>query len=271
MQIFHLKIGTSRYDVTSLFSSSWLLTQQQIPRKLEPWPEEYVRRASINNFGYGGANAHVIMEAWEPYLSSTMRTSKVSALLEPPRLSSNVSTVSSYIGNAEDCFDREENIAVDTPTTNNSSVTSDLVESSMLKSRVLLLSAKDEVVAQKILERLRDYLTLSNMEDEELINRLAHTLGNRRSKFPWRIAFPSPTTKVGLLLLLNDPPRLAPTRSTKVPRLGFVFTGQGAQWYAMGRELIEVYPVFLATLQEANNHLQDMDCTWDLIGKVTFF
>lgn len=36
-----------------------------------------------------------------------------------------------------------------------------------------------------------------------------------------------------------------------------VFTGQGAKWYAMGRELIEAYPVFKEAIQEADKHIFD--------------
>jgi acyl transferase domain-containing protein len=43
-----------------------------------------------------------------------------------------------------------------------------------------------------------------------------------------------------------------------------VFTGQGAQWYAMGRELIEPYPVFKATLFEAESYLNDFGTDWSL-------
>ena len=35
----------------------------EIATELTSWPESRVRRASINSFGYGGANGHVILEA----------------------------------------------------------------------------------------------------------------------------------------------------------------------------------------------------------------
>ncbi|KEY74780.1 hypothetical protein S7711_06677 [Stachybotrys chartarum IBT 7711] len=39
----------------------------KIPTTTIPWPSKYhVRRASINNFGFGGANAHVIIEQYRP-------------------------------------------------------------------------------------------------------------------------------------------------------------------------------------------------------------
>lgn len=47
----------------------------QVPVKAEPWPADLPRRASISNFGYGGANAHVIMEDASYYLSSRIERS----------------------------------------------------------------------------------------------------------------------------------------------------------------------------------------------------
>lgn len=34
----------------------------KVPTKLESWPADHPRRASVNSFGYGGANVHVVLE-----------------------------------------------------------------------------------------------------------------------------------------------------------------------------------------------------------------
>ncbi|KAF7588746.1 hypothetical protein BBP40_005272 [Aspergillus hancockii] len=43
---------------------------------------------------------------------------------------------------------------------------------------------------------------------------------------------------------------------------------QGAQWYAMGRELLSSYPVFRNSIQEANEYLQTLGCQWDLLEEL---
>lgn len=54
--------------------------------------------------------------------------------------------------------------------------------------------------------------------------------------------------------------------SSQSPRIGYVFSGQGAQWYAMGRELIVAYPAFRNALEEADAHPRDLGATWSLLG-----
>jgi acyl transferase domain-containing protein len=64
---------------------------------------------------------------------------------------------------------------------------------------------------------------------------------------------------------------LIPTRETESPRIGYVFTGQGAQWHAMGRELLEQYPVFAATLNAADAYLFKLGAPFSLLGMFFMF
>ncbi|KAH8651356.1 reducing type I polyketide synthase [Xylariales sp. PMI_506] len=215
---------------------SWDL---KIPRKLEPWPSGLPRRASINNFGYGGANAHVIMEAWQPDLATT-----------------------------DDAKPASSTTSDTTPSSSPSEPDSTKMLSG-LESRVFVLSAKDDITVKKMAERLKTHVASSKVEETELMDRLAHTLSERRSQFASKISFSSPASREGILSALSDPEKLIPTRTTKAPKIGMVFTGQGAQWYAMGRELIGVYPVFTDALTEADQALREMECPWSLIDELT--
>lgn len=49
------------------------------------------------------------------------------------------------------------------------------------------------------------------------------------------------------------------------PRLVFMFGGQGSQWFAMGRQLIETEPVFKEAISAVSNLVRDMGKTWSLI------
>lgn len=94
---------------------------------------------------------------------------------------------------------------------------------------------------------------------------LALTLAERKSRFPWATAVRA-CTLAELAEKLGSPDR-KPRRSLKAPRLGFVFNGQGAQWHAMGRELIAEYPVFRQSLSTADSILKEYGAVWSLQGK----
>jgi acyl transferase domain-containing protein len=62
----------------------------------------------------------------------------------------------------------------------------------------------------------------------------------------------------------------ASERAQKPPTINFVFTGQGAQWPAMGKELIEHFPQFRADLSHMNNILAKLPHppAWNLIEEL---
>jgi acyl transferase domain-containing protein/NADPH:quinone reductase-like Zn-dependent oxidoreductase/ubiquinone/menaquinone biosynthesis C-methylase UbiE len=190
----------------------------KIPTRLEPWPVGQLRRASVNNFGYGGSNTHVILD---------------DALYHKPEL------LRASIGHSNGAGSAE-------------------------RRYIIPLSARDEGVVRTMTSNLKDYLSENSrisLED------LAYTLGQRRSVFPWASAV-SATSISELTAALGDPLRKPIYCSGGQPRLGFVFNGQGAQWHAMGRELIAAYPVFEDSLREADSILKRLGAPWSLVEEL---
>lgn len=132
--------------------------------------------------------------------------------------------------------------------------------------QVLVLSGKDQHSTKRMLLALRDYLLSRSTQNEQvfLLN-LAYTLNNRRSRFPWKAVVSISDTN-GLIATLESPNTQICNFDGK-PRLGFVFTGQGAQWHAMGRELLSTYSVFKQSILEAEQILKDFGCSWSAVGK----
>ncbi|KAJ5822474.1 hypothetical protein N7447_004814 [Penicillium robsamsonii] len=196
----------------------------KIPLSLQEWPSLPMQRASINNFGYGGANAHVIVESTE-------------SMLLP------ITPSSSEMGNTPNPKKR---------------------------SRVFVLSAKDPTAARSMGENLCDYVA-TNLENssenqEQILDQLAFTLGQRRTRFPWTMAWSG--SSLADVHATLDSARSSAQRSTRAPRVGMAFTGQGAQWFGMGRELFGAYPVFRDTMYEIDACLKKMGATWSAVEEL---
>lgn len=108
----------------------------------------------------------------------------------------------------------------------------------------------------------------------DLLDHLSYTLG-RRALLKWRVAVPA-ATSFELIEALNSN-GILPTKAS-VPgqghtsdlRIGFVFTGQGAQWHAMGRELYgqQGFPAFAAALSRADRYLRKLGAEWSLVDEL---
>lgn len=181
----------------------------------------------MNNFGYGGANAHLILEDYASYSSSHQ------AVYQP-----------------------NQQLRIEEGDESH-------------RSRIFLLSGKDEQAAVAMASNLMDHLSKQQFTSEQqYLDDLAYTLGQRRSRFPWVNA--QTATTISDLTKKLEASKSNPRKTTEKPKIGFVFTGQGAQWWAMGRELIGAYPVFKDLVLASEKCLQEFGSDWNLIGKLSF-
>lgn len=217
---------------------------RQVPIAPTPWPADKPRRASVNCFGYGGTNGHAILEAAPA--SSHLVLEGTSGTIN-----------GTFIGEVNGSANGTTN-GTDIPKSSSISGEED-------RSLVYIISAKDPVAAEQMNKNLAKYIREAMiLGNQPSPVDLAFTLAERKSRFPWVTALRAKGL-VELADRLDEPDRKA-ARTTQKPRLGFVFNGQGAQWHAMGRELIEGYPVFRRSLLAADQILKDYGATWSLHG-----
>ncbi|CAN8097034.1 unnamed protein product [Discula destructiva] len=114
------------------------------------------------------------------------------------------------------------------------------------KPTVLLLSAARPEAIQTISKGLVEYLS----EHPDRLDGVAYTLAERRERLKYR-AF----CVAGGADSLTEPVAVA-CHDTRQP--AFVFTGQGAQWAYMGRQLMIDYPSFLVDIQSMDKILQKL-------------
>ncbi|KAF9884922.1 hypothetical protein FE257_000913 [Aspergillus nanangensis] len=94
---------------------------------------------------------------------------------------------------------------------------------------------------------------------------VAYTLSERRTRLFHRAFVSTRTTDVHENLFT------VAKRSPKAPKVGFLFTGQGAQWPRMGKALVEAVPWVRSTLKDLDEVLQSLPNPpeWSLISELT--
>ncbi|KAL4914815.1 thiolase-like protein [Aspergillus aurantiobrunneus] len=99
--------------------------------------------------------------------------------------------------------------------------------------------------------------------EEFAVTDLAYTLSERRTTFDFRSFAVAPSLQDLASKIDKDGlPRL--NRISHRPNAAFVFTGQGAQWPAMGRELLG-NPIFRASIDRSKAVLEQEGCKWDVL------
>ncbi|KAF2139378.1 uncharacterized protein K452DRAFT_352624 [Aplosporella prunicola CBS 121167] len=211
----------------------------KIPQKLTPWPSSNgVRRASVNCFGFGGESAHIILDSTESFLGQHHANS----------------TPSSRSGSGSSSgFEM-----IDFPGT----VTTNE------QPRLFIWSSPESNGVSRTLKAQSEYLsskTETTADSQSFVRDLSYTLCHRRSIFPWRSTIVAGSLEELLHKLQKDVRE--PCRSLDSPSLTFVFTGQGAQWHAMGRELYS-YDAFRRSLQQADAHMSSIGAEWSIVDEL---
>ncbi|KAL3444557.1 hypothetical protein BJX65DRAFT_310746 [Aspergillus insuetus] len=183
------------------FESSNLLVSQESTS----WPDGRKERISVNNFGVGGTNVHVILDS-----ASSLN----------------------LITNDERRSDTRPH------------------------PRILVVSVNSEKALSRQTENIKTYLD----KNPHALRDLAYTLGERREHLAYR-AFSLATEGQAI-----GPFNIGTTSCDVSPEVTFVFTGQGAQWPAMGNALLESSGLFRASIQRLDQALQRLSSppTWTL-------
>jgi acyl transferase domain-containing protein len=185
----------------------------RVPTSLEPFPENGGERiAGVNSFGFGGANAHVILAAppsHQPEKSST------------------------------------------TPSD---------------RSWPVMLSARSEnslrMSAANLSTWIKQYANANG--SSPVLPDLTYTLGVRHNHHPHRLTLVASnwtelTEELDAFAANNETPRsrfsFTPRRE-ETTRIGFIMSGQGPQWWGMGRELMEHESVFREMMERCDAALR---------------
>lgn len=207
----------------------------QVPVESVAWPGGHERRlAGINGFGYGGANAHVILEE-APMMSGGRVAPNLTRFTSEARGESNQ-------------------------------------RPQVLAAPVLLpLSARSKPALAELATELTGWLeTHSDYDLAEVAGFLAH----RRSHHNFRATACATThaTMVDELRALADasPDEFADEFPASKIAKGAVFvcSGQGPQWWAMGRGLLKYSPAFRSVIKRCDTEFSKLG-DWSLVEELT--
>ncbi len=192
----------------------------RVPTALEPLSNgNGPTLACVNSFGFGGTNAHVLLEDAPP----------VAARAKPANAS----------------------------------------ETDGAPARAVPLSGRTPEAVKALAKSYADFLEAAGENAPSLAD-IAFTASLRRTPHEHRLTAVA-RSQSELIEQLSD--MAASTEATtaaahKPPRLAFVFCGQGAQWWAMGRRLLETEPVFRDMIRRCDRLLSEM-APWSLWDELT--
>ncbi|KAI9744654.1 MAG: hypothetical protein M1818_002183 [Claussenomyces sp. TS43310] len=277
----------------------------KFPVEPMPWPAEGIRRASINSFGFGGTNAHVVLDDAYNFLQSKSLT----AIHRTSPTIPGVQDIKRYIADHDINDSTQPEDKNPESGTNGNNGTNGIHSTNGINGTnaanghgtnghgtnghvtngeangashngngalqpenspefIFVWSSFDEQGVKRIAKSYADFLRSRKLPagkaEDTYLRDLTYTLLNKRTLFPWK-SFAIANSMTNLIENLDKVSK--PVRVLTVPNVAFVFTGQGAQWYAMGRELC-VYPVFQQSLDEASKYMKSLGSSWTLTDEL---
>ncbi|KAI0008763.1 beta-ketoacyl synthase domain-containing protein [Xylariaceae sp. FL0662B] len=216
----------------------------EVPTSLVPWPKPSAgqpKRASLNSFGFGGANAHAILESYEPDIHNEL--GQLPARDKLIRLNS--SELSPGDAGSTSFF------------------------------LPLLLSASSQKSLGAVIRSYKDYLL---QHQTVHFDELARALFSRRTALKYRVALSATSgsqalEKLDEILEKSASNKDIGTRSetmTEPLKILGIFTGQGAQWPTMSRSLIRTNKVYRETIRNLDEVLRSCSRppSWTLEGQI---
>ncbi|RYP42065.1 hypothetical protein DL767_000577 [Monosporascus sp. MG133] len=264
-----------------------------VPTELEPWPKGRAERVSVNSFGIGGVNAHVILESPRQFgialqvdsqytngeLASTPHPNdpltngtQHRSLSKDHRINGSLSKDYLINGTHHGSLSKDHLI---NGTQHGSLIKDHLINGTHhgslskghltngnlddgvarqgVPSSLLLFSAHS---AESLQTQINDYLEYMQSQRHVGLRDLAYTLANKREHRPHR-AFA--VTSGDISSLQVSEPQAVKDPSVLTPSSGtkvaWVFTGQGAQWPEMGADLLDTNATFRETIQKLDKFL----------------
>ncbi|CAN9190585.1 unnamed protein product [Alternaria alternata] len=306
--------GTARSPRAPLFVSvnlpdlsGHLLTTMniQVPASCIRWPGEGLRRISVNSFGFGGSNAHAILDdAYHTLETLSFRDSLRS--IKTPRVAL-PATSNGHRQNDVKVMGSVSEKKVDGPTTGIddaarangvTSSSTDVVALTTTNGLSAILSETDTQLAQGSEKKINGN-TVSNgtspnhsqiltftARDEAALKRIHQQYAEYYDRsiagaprmlddLAYTLAARRNTMAMRSFTVADSNssssslglPNLNCVRSSGEPQLCFVFTGQGAQYAKMGLELID-YLVFKNVLTQADRVFQNIGAEWSLFDEM---
>ncbi|EEU47356.1 uncharacterized protein NECHADRAFT_91827 [Fusarium vanettenii 77-13-4] len=207
----------------------------KVPTEMMEWPLHGLRRVSVNCFGFGGTNAHVIMDEAPKYMSARGLQGNHSSLVAS---SANTSTPEH------------------SPDTG-------------FGPYIFCFSSHEESGLRRVMESHLSYLSSQEGNNPNFLRNYAYTLGSRRSNLEWKHTIISQSQKelVEKLQNVNEPDFIRPSKNKNL-KICFLFCGQGAQFAQMGKNLLP-FKAFKDSLVAASSYMKNnLGSPFDLFEEI---